>query len=82
MKTQKINRRVRVYPDAKDSATAKQIKSWRWRNNLTQPDAASYLRIPLGTFQKWEHSVQKPSALAARMLDGIINPQAPMRRAA
>lgn len=74
MKT-KINNRVRVYPRTKDSATAARIKAWRSRNNLTQPDAASELGVPLGTFQKWEHSVQKPTALAARTLDSIISPR-------
>lgn len=46
----------------------KQLKAWRARAGLSQPDAAAHLGITRRTLENWEQGVNAPRGLARSAL--------------
>lgn len=45
----------------------------KWRGELTQKEAADLLGVSVSTYCNWEYGINKPSVLAMREVDRIIN---------
>jgi DNA-binding transcriptional regulator YiaG len=39
---------------------AQELRQWRERVGLSQPNAAAFLGVPLGTFRQWEQRRRVP----------------------
>jgi DNA-binding transcriptional regulator YiaG len=44
---------------------AVQLKAWRRRNKITQPQAAAVLEVPIDTLRGWEQKKHEPSPRTA-----------------
>jgi DNA-binding XRE family transcriptional regulator len=45
--------------------TAREFKEWRAGTDMTQAEAAAWLRVRLRTYQKWEQGVRLPTHIGA-----------------